>query len=88
VTNQLAGNVSLMEVIEHAHEVAQAAGQLVEFPDDQRVAVLQRLEATEQGRALGGGSPVRSCLKIFWHPVFFRAVICKAEVWSSADTRA
>ena len=31
---------TLMEVIEHAHQVAQAAGQLVEFPDDQRVAVL------------------------------------------------
>ncbi len=45
-----------MEVIEHGHKVAQAAGQAVKFPDNERVAVLQRLEATEQGRALGGGS--------------------------------
>jgi hypothetical protein len=45
-----------MEVIEHADEVAQAAGQLVEFPDNQRIAVLQGLEATEQSRALGVGS--------------------------------
>jgi hypothetical protein len=45
-----------VEVIEHGHEVAQAAGQPVEFPDNERVAVLQRLEAAEQGRALGGGS--------------------------------
>src|SRR5713101_5679057 len=45
-----------MEVIEHCHKVAQAAGQAVKFPDNERVAVLQRLEATEQGRALGGGS--------------------------------
>ena len=47
---------ALMEVIEHGHKVAQAAGQAVKFPDNERVAVLQRLEATEQGRALGGGS--------------------------------
>src|SRR5216683_6279481 len=47
---------ALVEAFEHAHQVAQAAGQPVEFPDNQRVAVLQRLEATEQGRALGGGS--------------------------------
>ena len=47
---------ALMEVIEHSHEVAQAAGQPVEFPDNQRVAVLQRLKATEQGRAFSVGS--------------------------------
>src|SRR5216683_750175 len=47
---------ALVEVIEHGHKVAQAAGQPVKFPDNERVAVLQRLEATEQGRALGGGS--------------------------------
>ena len=47
---------ALVEVIEHGHEVAQAAGQPVEFPDDERVAILQHLEAAEQGRALGGGS--------------------------------
>jgi hypothetical protein len=33
--------------------VAQAAGQPVEFPDDERVAVLQCFETTEEGRALG-----------------------------------
>src|SRR5216683_3275126 len=47
---------ALVEVIEHGNKVAQAAGQPVKFPDNERVAVLQRLEATEQGRALGGGS--------------------------------
>src|SRR5216684_2618292 len=47
---------ALVEVIEHAHQVAQAAGQSVEFPDNQRVPILQRFEATEQGRALSGGS--------------------------------
>jgi hypothetical protein len=47
---------ALMEVIEHGHKVAQSAGQTVKFPDNERVAVLQRLEATEQGRALGGAS--------------------------------
>ena len=46
----------LMEVIEHADEVAQAAGQAVEFPDNQRVAVLQCLEATEQRL-----SPMSNC---------------------------
>src|SRR5712691_8249512 len=47
---------ALVEIIEHAHQVAQSASQPVEFPDNQRVAVLQRLEATEQGRAFSGGS--------------------------------
>ncbi len=47
---------ALVEVIEHGHEVGQAAGQPVEFAHDERVAILQRLEATQQGRALGGGS--------------------------------
>ena len=47
---------ALVEVIEHAHQVAHAAGQSVEFPDNQRAPILQRFEATEQGRALSGGS--------------------------------
>jgi len=46
-------NAAPVEVIEHAHEVAQAARQPVEFPDNQRVAVLQCFETTEQGSALG-----------------------------------
>jgi len=49
-------NAALVEVIEHADEVAQTAGQPVEFPHNQRIAVLQCLEATEQGRALSVGS--------------------------------
>src|SRR5713226_4939733 len=47
---------ALAEVSQHVQKVAQAAGQPVKFPDNERVAVLQRLEATEQGRALGVGS--------------------------------
>jgi hypothetical protein len=47
---------TLVEVLHHSNEVAQAAGQPVDFPDDKRVIVLQHLEATEKGGALGGGS--------------------------------
>ncbi len=75
-----------VEVIEHADEVAQAAGQAVKFPDNERVAVLQRLEATEQGRALGGGS-LRSSLNT-WHLARLKAASCKAGFCSSVETRA
>ena len=47
---------ALPEVVEHGYQIAQAAAQAVKFPDNKRVAVLQCLEATEQGRALGRGS--------------------------------
>jgi hypothetical protein len=46
----------LPEVVEQVDQIAQAAAQAVKFPDSERVAVLQCLEATEQGRALGRGS--------------------------------
>jgi hypothetical protein len=49
-------DAALLEVVEHGDQVAQAAAQAVKFPDNERVAVLQCLEATEQGRALGRGS--------------------------------
>jgi len=49
-------DASLLEVVEHGYQIAQAAAQAVKFPDNKRVAVLQCLEATEQGRALGRGS--------------------------------
>jgi hypothetical protein len=44
------------EIIEHRYQVAQAAAQPVELPNNQRVAVFQLLEATEQGGALRRGS--------------------------------
>ncbi len=78
---------ALVEVIEHGQKVAQAAGQPVKFPDNERVAVLQRLEATEQGRALGGGSRTSS-LRTFWHFARFKAESCKAGFCSSVETRA
>src|ERR1017187_6533778 len=49
-------DAALLEVVKHGDQIAQAAAQAVKFPDDERVAVLQCLEATEQGRALGRGS--------------------------------
>jgi hypothetical protein len=33
-------------------------------------------------------APVRSSLKVFWHPAFFNAASCKAGFWSSLETRA
>jgi hypothetical protein len=45
-------DAALLEVVHHCNHVAHAAGQPVELPNYQRVAVLQRLKATEQGRAL------------------------------------
>ena len=74
-------------VIKHADEVAQAAGEAVEFPDGQRVAVLQRLEtASRAGRLMS--APVRSSLKIFWHPAFFSAFNCMSAFWSMVEMRA
>ena len=49
-------DATLAEVPPHSNEVAQAAGQPVDFPDDKRVVVLQHLKATEKGTALAGGS--------------------------------
>lgn len=43
---------AFLEVLNHRYQVAHAAGQPVELPDYERVAVLQSFQATEQGRAL------------------------------------
>src|SRR5664279_3244719 len=45
-------DAALLQVVEHRYQVAQAAAQPVELPHYERVAFLQRFEATEQGRAL------------------------------------
>ena len=42
---------SAAEVVESIHDIAHAAPEAVELPDCQRVAMLQLLEATLQGRA-------------------------------------
>jgi hypothetical protein len=47
---------ALAKLLYQGDEVAQAAGQKVQFPDNERVAVLQAFQATLQGGALGGGS--------------------------------
>ena len=44
------------EGVEHGYQVAQAAAQPVELPHNERVAVLELLQAAEQGRALCRGS--------------------------------
>lgn len=49
-------NDALVEVLNDGNEVAQAAGQPVELPNGERVAVPQCFEATGEGRALRGGS--------------------------------
>ena len=51
---------ALFQVVEQGNQVAQAAAKPVELPDNQRVAGLQLVQATEQGRALGrcAGQPV------------------------------
>jgi hypothetical protein len=46
---------ALVEVLQHRNEFAQAAGQSVEFPNYERVILLQSLEAMKKGRALDGG---------------------------------
>ena len=47
---------AFVEVLNHGNEVAQAAGEPVEFPDGERIVILQGFEATGEGRALGRGS--------------------------------
>jgi hypothetical protein len=42
----------VFQAIEHREQVTQAAPETIEFPDNQRVARLQSLEATEKGRRL------------------------------------
>jgi hypothetical protein len=42
----------VFQAIEHREQVTQAAPETIEFPDKQRVARLQSLEATEKGRRL------------------------------------
>jgi len=49
-------DATLPEVVEHGDQVAQAAAQAVKFPDNERIPVLECLEATEQGRVLRRGS--------------------------------
>jgi hypothetical protein len=46
----------LFQVVEHAYQVAQAAAKPVEFPDNKRIAALEFLEATQEGRAVADGS--------------------------------
>jgi hypothetical protein len=44
------------KVVEHCYQVTEAAAQPVELPHNERGAVFQFLQATEQGGALGRGS--------------------------------
>jgi hypothetical protein len=66
-------DAALPEVVEHGDQVAQAAAQAVEFPDEERVAVLQCLEATEQGWAQPTPSTLRKWLTniCHWHIFFY-----------------
>jgi hypothetical protein len=49
-------DAALPEVVKHGDQIAQAAAQSIKFPDGERIAVLQGLEATQQGRAFRCGS--------------------------------
>jgi len=49
-------DTAFLEVLNDVDKIAQAAGEAVELPDYQRIAAVEFLEATEQGRAVGGGS--------------------------------
>jgi len=40
------------QIVQHGDQVAQAAAQPVQFPNDEGIAWLKRLETAEQGRAL------------------------------------
>jgi len=47
-------HAALSQVIEDHDQVAQGAGQSVQLPHNQRVAALERFQAADQGRPLGG----------------------------------
>jgi hypothetical protein len=80
-------NPALLEVLNHSDKVAQAAGEPVEFPDREAVAVFEAVEATGEERRFVV-APVRRSVKIFLHPARCNAFSCMSGFCSMLDMRA